>query len=59
MIQVESGSNRNLFEHAMGFARRNLRALIERDPDFPLRGRTSLSPSEKLRVMVGSWLRPV
>ncbi|MBV8424316.1 MAG: presqualene diphosphate synthase HpnD [Candidatus Eremiobacteraeota bacterium] len=32
---------------------------IERDPDFPLRGRTSLSPSEKLRVMVGSWLRPV
>lgn len=31
---------------------------IERDPDFPLRGRTSLSPSEKLRVMVGSWLRP-
>ena len=32
---------------------------IERDPDFPLRGRTSLSPSEKLLVMVGSWLRPV
>jgi len=32
---------------------------IERDPDFPLRGRTSLSPSEKLFVMVGSWLRPV
>jgi 15-cis-phytoene synthase len=32
---------------------------IERDPDFPLRGRTSLSRSEKLRVMVGSWLRPV
>jgi phytoene synthase len=32
---------------------------IERDPDFPLRGRTSLSSSEKLLVMVGSWLRPV
>jgi 15-cis-phytoene synthase len=32
---------------------------IEREPAFPLRGRTSLSPSEKLLVMVGSWLRPV
>lgn len=31
---------------------------IERDPQLPLRGRAALSKSEKLRVMVGSWLRP-
>ena len=31
---------------------------IERDPHLPLRGRAALSKGEKLRVMVGSWLRP-
>ncbi len=31
---------------------------IERDPYLPLRRRASLSKGEKLRVMVGSWLRP-
>lgn len=31
---------------------------IERDPRLPLRGRAALSRSEKLRVVLGSWLRP-
>jgi phytoene synthase len=31
---------------------------IERDPQLPLRERAALSPSEKLRVVLGSWLRP-
>jgi phytoene synthase len=30
---------------------------IERDPGLPLRGRASLTRAEKLRVMIGSWLR--
>jgi unsaturated chondroitin disaccharide hydrolase len=34
MIQIHSNSDRTLYEHALGFARRQLRALIERDPDF-------------------------
>ncbi|MGH7326943.1 MAG: phytoene/squalene synthase family protein, partial [Polyangiaceae bacterium] len=45
--------------HTMAGIYERILEKIERDPDFPLRGRTSLSPSEKLRVMVGSWLRPV
>ncbi|MGZ3529129.1 MAG: phytoene/squalene synthase family protein [Vulcanimicrobiaceae bacterium] len=32
---------------------------IERDPELPLRGRASLSRTEKLQVMIGSWLRVV
>jgi phytoene synthase len=31
---------------------------IERDPYLPLRERAALSKSEKLRVVLGSWLRP-
>jgi 15-cis-phytoene synthase len=31
---------------------------IERDPHLPLRERAALSKSEKLRVVLGSWLRP-
>ena len=31
---------------------------IERDPQLPLRTRAALSNGEKLRVVVGSWLRP-
>ncbi len=31
---------------------------IERDPELPLRERAALSRSEKLRVVLGSWLRP-
>ena len=31
---------------------------IERDPQLPLRGRAALSRGEKVRVVVGSWLRP-
>lgn len=31
---------------------------IERDPQLPLRERAALSKSEKLRVVLGSWLRP-
>lgn len=31
---------------------------IERDPQLPLHGRAALSKGEKLRVVVGSWLRP-
>ena len=34
MIQIQNKSDRNLYEHALGFARRQLRALIDRDPDF-------------------------
>jgi unsaturated chondroitin disaccharide hydrolase len=34
MIQIHSRSDRSLYEHALGFARRQLRALIDRDPDF-------------------------
>ncbi len=34
MIQLHSLSDRPLYEHALGFARRQLRALIDRDPDF-------------------------
>jgi unsaturated chondroitin disaccharide hydrolase len=34
MIQLHSSSDRTLYEHAFGFARRQLRALIDRDPDF-------------------------
>jgi len=34
MIQIQNKGDRNLYEHAMGFARRQLRALIDRDPDF-------------------------
>ncbi|MBV8073795.1 MAG: presqualene diphosphate synthase HpnD [Candidatus Eremiobacteraeota bacterium] len=45
--------------HTMAGIYERILEKIERDPDFPLRGRTSLSPSEKLFVMVGSWLRPV
>ena len=33
MIQFQS-NDRTLYEHALGFARRQLRALIDRDPDF-------------------------
>ena len=32
---------------------------IESDPGLPLRERASLSRREKLRIMVGSWLRPM
>ena len=45
--------------HTMAGIYERILEKIEREPDFPLRGRTSLSPSEKLLVMVGSWLRPV
>jgi phytoene synthase len=45
--------------HTMGGIYERILEKIERDPDFSLRGRTSLSSSEKLLVMVGSWLRPV
>ena len=31
---------------------------IERDPELPLRERAALSKGEKLRVVLGSWLRP-
>jgi 15-cis-phytoene synthase len=31
---------------------------IERDPQLPLRERAALTRSEKLRVVLGSWLRP-
>ncbi|MFN2449474.1 MAG: phytoene/squalene synthase family protein [Candidatus Baltobacteraceae bacterium] len=31
---------------------------IERDPQLPFHGRAALSNGEKLRVVVGSWLRP-
>jgi phytoene synthase len=31
---------------------------IERDPQLPLRERAALSKREKLRVVLGSWLRP-
>jgi len=34
MIQLHNSSDRTLYEHALGFARRQLRALIDRDPDF-------------------------
>lgn len=34
MIQIGSGGGRQLYEHAMGFARQQLRALVERDPGF-------------------------
>jgi unsaturated chondroitin disaccharide hydrolase len=34
MIQIQTKGDRNLYEHALGFARRQLRALLERDPDF-------------------------
>jgi len=34
MIQIYSNTDRTLYEHALGFARRQLRALIDRDPDF-------------------------
>jgi unsaturated chondroitin disaccharide hydrolase len=34
MIQIQNKGDRNLYEHALGFARRQLRALIDRDPDF-------------------------
>jgi unsaturated chondroitin disaccharide hydrolase len=34
MIQIENAGGRTLYEHAMGFARRQLRALVERDPGF-------------------------
>jgi len=34
MIQLHNSSDRALYEHALGFARRQLRALIDRDPDF-------------------------
>jgi phytoene/squalene synthetase len=29
---------------------------IEKDPALPLRGRTSLPPSRKLGIALGSWL---
>jgi 15-cis-phytoene synthase len=45
--------------HTMAGIYERILEKIEREPDFPLRGRTALSPSEKLLVMVGSWLRPV
>ena len=45
--------------HTMAGIYERILEKIERDPDFPLRGRTSLSRSEKLLVMVGSWLHPV
>jgi len=32
---------------------------IERDPELPLRERAALTNTEKLRVMIGSWLRVV
>ena len=34
-------------------------ARIERDPSLPLRTRASLARTEKLRVVLGSWLRAV
>ena len=34
MIQIYSNTDRTLYEHALGFARRQLRALIDRDPEF-------------------------
>ncbi len=33
--------------------------MIESDPQLPLRERASLSRTQKLRIMVGSWLRPM
>jgi unsaturated chondroitin disaccharide hydrolase len=33
-MHIGGANDRNLYEHALGFARRQLRALIERDPDF-------------------------
>jgi phytoene/squalene synthetase len=30
---------------------------IERDPELPLRERARLTRTEKLKVMIGSWLR--
>jgi len=33
--------------------------MIEDDPQLPLRERASLSRTQKLRIMVGSWLRPM
>ncbi len=34
MIQISDSNDRTSYERAMSFARRQLRALIERDPDF-------------------------
>jgi len=34
MIQISESSDRTSYEHALSFARRQLRSLIERDPDF-------------------------
>lgn len=44
--------------HTMGGIYERILEKIERDPDFSLRGRTSLTQPEKLLVMVGSWLHP-
>ena len=33
--------------------------MIEEDPQLPLRERAALSHTQKLRIMVGSWLRPM
>ncbi|MBV9148731.1 MAG: presqualene diphosphate synthase HpnD [Candidatus Eremiobacteraeota bacterium] len=33
--------------------------MIESDPRLPLRERAALSHTQKLRIMVGSWLRPM
>jgi len=34
MIQIETDAGQTTYEHAMAFARRQLRALLERDPGF-------------------------
>ena len=34
MIQIATDDSLTLFEHALGFARRQLRSLVERYPDF-------------------------
>ena len=34
MIQIASEDHLTLFEHAIGFARRQLRSLVESYPDF-------------------------
>jgi phytoene synthase len=40
-----------IYEHILG--------KIEDDPRLPLHARASLSRTQKLRIMVGSWLRPM
>ncbi|MBV9971731.1 MAG: squalene/phytoene synthase family protein [Candidatus Eremiobacteraeota bacterium] len=41
----------NIYEHIL--------EMIESDPRLPLRQRAALSRTQKLRIVVGSWLRPM